>query len=114
MTSCGLNNDFLDFVESYLVVGPVVELGGARAGMRGHLLGFLQRALALQVAGDSRRPETMAPGLGAYVCLLDPPPDPRADRCVGRCDRCAQPTDHEQPRPSGSCSCGEKLFSDRS
>ena len=62
-----LDHNLLDLVERDLVVGAVVELGRARAGVGGHLLGFFQGALALQVAGNPRRPEAVATGFGAYV-----------------------------------------------
>src|SRR5262249_24980300 len=73
------NHDLLDLVERDLVAGPVIKLGSARTGVGGHLLGLLKRSLVFQVAGDPRRPEAVAAGLGADARLLeasaDHPPD---------------------------------------
>ncbi len=67
--------NLLDVVQSDLVPGAVIELGRSRTGVGSHLLRLFQRAFAFQVAGDARRPEAMAAGLGAYVRLLDPSAD---------------------------------------
>src|SRR5215472_3229237 len=51
--SCSLKSNPLDLVERESFLGAVVELGGARALVRGHGLGVLQRAAILQVRGNS-------------------------------------------------------------
>jgi len=43
-----------------LVVGVILKLGGAWIAMVGHFLGLLQRAIFLQVTGDSGRPNGVA------------------------------------------------------
>jgi hypothetical protein len=52
--------DLLDLVERDLVAGAVVELGRARALVRGHRLGVFERAAALEVGGDAGCPEYVA------------------------------------------------------
>jgi hypothetical protein len=47
----------LDLVECDLVAGAAVELGGARAFVRGHRLGVFERAAALEVGGNAGRAE---------------------------------------------------------
>src|ERR1700740_396276 len=54
---CRLNIDPLDLVERNRVVSAVVKLGGARAFMRGHGLGVLQRAAGLEVGRNACRAE---------------------------------------------------------
>ena len=68
---CCLDDDPLDLIEADLICPPVVEPGGARRLVVGHLLGDLQFAAVLQVFRDAGRPEAVAP-------------DPRADAgCLG-------------------------------
>jgi hypothetical protein len=55
-----LNRNALDLIERDLIAGAVVELGGARAFMRGHSLGVFERAAGLEIGGDAGRAEHMA------------------------------------------------------
>ena len=52
------------FIERNLITSAVVEPGGARRFMAGHVLGDLQLAAILEIGGDSRCPETMSTHLG--------------------------------------------------
>src|SRR6266851_7215679 len=74
-----LDRDPLDLIERYGVAGAVVELGRPRALMRRHGLCILERAAGLEIGGDARRPEHMAPE-------LDPEPGfggAAADHAIG-------------------------------
>ena len=46
----------LDLTARHLLLTAVVELGGARIGVAGHVLGHLDRAAVLQEDGDAGRP----------------------------------------------------------
>jgi hypothetical protein len=50
-----LNRNALDLIERDLVTGAIVELGGARALVRGHGLGVFKRAAGLEIGGDASR-----------------------------------------------------------
>src|SRR5258708_13200129 len=81
--------DLLDLVDRDLVVRAVVELGGAWAGVRGHLLGLFQCAVVGQVVGDAGGAEAMAADLGLDAGRLGtaaghPPAVGGADRVPGR------------------------------
>src|SRR6516162_1642314 len=52
--------DPFDLIERDLVASPVVELGRARAFVRGHSQGVFERAAGLEVGGDAGRPEHVA------------------------------------------------------
>src|SRR3954453_13516294 len=52
--------DPLDLVEGDGLAAAVVELGGAGAGVGGHLLGVLEQAAVLEVGGDAARPPGVA------------------------------------------------------
>src|SRR3954465_12037784 len=58
------------FIQRNLVAGTVIELGRARAFMRGHGLGIFQRSTGLEIGGNASCPEDVAaellfePGLG--------------------------------------------------
>jgi hypothetical protein len=50
----------VDLVERDLIAPAIVELGGARALVRGHGLGLFERAAGLEIGGDAGRAEHMA------------------------------------------------------
>jgi hypothetical protein len=52
-----LQYDPLDLIERDLVVAAIIQLGGARALMRGHLLSIFQQAAVEKVDGDPGRAE---------------------------------------------------------
>ena len=54
--------DLLDILDGHLVGRPVVELGRARALMRGDRLGALERTAIEQIRRDTRGPEGVAIG----------------------------------------------------
>jgi len=54
-----LNAYPLDLIERDLIRAPVVELGGASAGMIGHAGGFFERAAALEISGNAGSPECL-------------------------------------------------------
>ncbi len=56
LASCS-DHDPLDLIESDLIAASVVELGGARRGVCGHLAGMLKLAVILEVGGDPGRTE---------------------------------------------------------
>ena len=58
--SSALQNNTLDLIERDLVVAAVVELGRARAFVRGHLLGVLEEAAVEQIDGDPGSAEAVA------------------------------------------------------
>ena len=68
------NPDLLDILDGHLVGRPVVELGRARALMRGDRLGALERAAIEQIRRDAGGPEGVAIGL-AEPDGLDAPLD---------------------------------------
>jgi hypothetical protein len=55
-----LNRDPLDLIERDGVVGPVVQLGGARAFVCRHCLRVFERAAGFEIRGDAGRAEHMA------------------------------------------------------
>ena len=57
------NPNLLNILDGHLVGRPVVELGRARALMRGDRLGALERATIEQIRRDARGPEGVAIGL---------------------------------------------------
>jgi hypothetical protein len=74
-----LDRDPLDFIERYGIRRAVVELRRARALMRRHGLGVLERPAGLEIGRDARRPEHMAPELDAEAALGGAP----ADHAIG-------------------------------
>lgn len=52
-----LNRDPLDLIERNLIAGAVIELGRARAFVRGHGLSMLKRTTVRKVSGDAGRAE---------------------------------------------------------
>jgi len=61
---CGSDSDLLDLIERELIVGAIVELGGAWTLVCSHGLGVLQRTAVIQVCGDTGRAEGMVANLG--------------------------------------------------
>ena len=78
---CGLprlNSDLLNILDGHLVGRPVVELGRARALMRGDPLSALERAVIEQIRRDAGGPEGVAIGFAEPDGLhapLDHPED---------------------------------------
>jgi hypothetical protein len=72
---------FSTLVERDLIAGAVVELGGARALVRGHRLRVFERAAALEVGSDAGRPEhvTAEPVLEPELLQGVSPPHGRDD-----------------------------------
>src|SRR5271168_5028882 len=70
-----LKHDPLHLIEGDLVVAPVVELGGARALVRRHLLRVFEQAAVEQIDGDPRRSERMTPNARDDAGLNRPPHD---------------------------------------
>jgi UDP-3-O-acyl-N-acetylglucosamine deacetylase len=70
-----LQHNLLDLIEGDLVVAAVVELGGARAFVRGHLLGMLEQAAVLQIDRDAGRAERVAAELGGDAGRRGAAPD---------------------------------------
>src|SRR5690348_15274723 len=60
LVGSGSNLDPLDLIERDLVAGAVVELGGARAFVRGHGLGVFESAAGFEIGGDASRAEHIA------------------------------------------------------
>src|SRR6266849_3257491 len=56
--------DTLDLIECQAFLGPVIELGGAGALVRGHRLCVLERTSILQIRSDPGRAESMAANRG--------------------------------------------------
>src|SRR6266852_7488948 len=56
--------DALDLIECQAFLGPVIELGGAGAFVRGHRLCVLERTSILQIRRDPGRTEGMAADRG--------------------------------------------------
>jgi hypothetical protein len=54
MTALNSDRNFLAFVKRDLVVGAVVELGGAGALVLGHGLGVFKRAAVVEIRRDTR------------------------------------------------------------
>jgi hypothetical protein len=63
-----LNHNSFDLIERDFVAGAIVELGRARAFVRGHGLRVFQRAPGFQIGSDARGAESVAAD-----------PDPRAE-----------------------------------
>jgi hypothetical protein len=61
-----LDRDALDFIERDFIAHAIIELGGARAFVRGHGLGVLERTADFETGGDAGRPEHMAASLILY------------------------------------------------
>jgi hypothetical protein len=81
-----LDRDALDFIERDLVAGAIIELGGARAFMRGHGLGFFQRATAGEIGGDACRAACLAVCCPAscFVAGLSSMPSARSTGAMAR------------------------------
>jgi hypothetical protein len=60
--SSAISPKVLDFVERYLVVRTIVELGRARTFVSGHRLGVSERTPIVEIGGDAGRPVRMATG----------------------------------------------------
>jgi hypothetical protein len=78
-TRPALNRNPLDLVERDFVTGPIVELGGARAFVRGHGLGVFERAASLEVGSDAGCAEHVAAELDLEAGLGRAP----ADHAIG-------------------------------
>ena len=50
-----LHHDFLNLIERHLVAPPIVELRGARAFVRGHLLGVFEEPPVLEIDGVAQQ-----------------------------------------------------------
>ena len=61
-----LDRNPLHFIQCDLVTRAIVELGGARALMRGYELRVLQRAAVIEIGGDPGGPE----GVAAHRSML--------------------------------------------
>src|SRR5215469_6911571 len=77
---CSLESDALDFysfdfIQRDLILGAIIELGGAGRLMRGDLLGMFERAAILQVCGNPGRAKSMATGGIGQGSSLGPPLD---------------------------------------
>ena len=70
-----LNRDPLDFIQSNLVLPTVVELRRARRLVVGDVLRGFERALVLQVGGNTGRPERMVSDPGLDAGAARPPLD---------------------------------------
>ena len=58
-----------------MIVSPIVESGGARTLMVGHLLGHLEPPAVAQVLRDAGSPEGVAANLSGHAGGLGPSPD---------------------------------------
>src|SRR5580704_14029250 len=96
----GSNRNPLDLIEGNLISSPIIELGGARAFVRGHELGVFERAAGFEVGryascpeGVATNPDLQADFAGAaldHAVCIDPmhrrgrerpgPPDGRAEQ----------------------------------
>src|SRR5260221_7079924 len=74
-----LDCDPLDLIERDGVAGAVVEFGRARALVRRHGLGVLERPAGLEIGGDAGRPKDVAPELDPEAGLGRAP----ADHAIG-------------------------------
>ena len=59
-----LEHDLLNLIERDLVVAPIIELGRARALMRGHLLRMFEQPAIREIDRDAGGPEGVAAELG--------------------------------------------------
>ena len=73
--SIRLHSDSFDLIETDVIMAPIIELGGAGAGVIGHGRGVLQGAPVLQIGGDPCRPKTMVAHLGRNPSRHRPPAD---------------------------------------
>lgn len=72
--SC-LQHDLLNFIERDLVIAPVVELRGASALVRGHLLRVLEQSAVGEIDGDPGCPERVAAEFGFDAGVAGAPVD---------------------------------------
>lgn len=73
------NKNALDLIKRDVVLAPVIEPGGARALMVGHLLGDFELAAVAQVLRDARRPKRVAADLRGDRGGLRAPPNHPVD-----------------------------------
>src|ERR1022692_3852670 len=69
------NHDPLHFIKRDLVPAAIVEAGGSRRLVRGHLLRHFELAAVLQVSGNSGCAERMAPDQSLDAGSRSPAPD---------------------------------------
>jgi hypothetical protein len=65
----------LNLIQTHRIARAIIELGRARAGMRGHHLGFLKRPAVGEMDRDACRPEGMAADLSRDPGRSCPPLD---------------------------------------
>src|SRR6516225_1308364 len=69
------NRNTLDLIERDLIAGTIIELGCARAFMRGHGLRVFQRDTGFEIRSNARRAENVAAELALQASLCRAPPD---------------------------------------
>ena len=62
-----LNRDPLNLIERDLIAGAIVELGGARAFVRGHGLRVLERPAGLEIGRDARSAKSVTADFDAHA-----------------------------------------------
>ena len=99
----------LHLIEGDLIVAPIIEPGGPRRLMAGHLLGDLQLAAVLQVGGDHGGAEAVGADFGSQSCSACPPLDHHVHIGLGQGSAIRQPTVAQGSRtlPSSPTDAGD-------
>jgi hypothetical protein len=66
------NRNPFDLIERDLITGTVVQLGGARAFVRGHELGVFECAAGFEIGADPGRPKGVAADLDLHQLAATP------------------------------------------
>jgi hypothetical protein len=72
LSAVSSNPNLLDLTGRDVVGAAVVDLGGARRGVDGHLLRVFEQTLVLQICGDAGRSERMVADARLDARLLLP------------------------------------------
>jgi len=73
--ACRLDRNLLNFIECKLVIGSIVELGGARALVGRNLLSRLKSSLVFKINRYSGCPERMTADRSKHTGINRSPPD---------------------------------------
>jgi hypothetical protein len=91
-----LNSDLLDLIERNLVIGTIVELGGAGTLVGGHGLGVFERAAVVEIGRYARRTKSMITDRRRNTRVTRAPLQHGARR---RTESCAARLVHPSARP---------------